>query len=106
MASALYEHFFVHHQPIREPAEFMPVFEKVLGAELARKVHEQAPTQGKKQLEANTTAAIEDGAFGMPWFVATTPSGGKECFWGVDHLGQVVDALGLERPESSWRSLL
>jgi 2-hydroxychromene-2-carboxylate isomerase len=106
VAAALYAHFFVEHRPIKEDGDFMPVLEQVLGKELAAKVHDAAPTEGKKQLEANTAAAVEEGAFGMPWFVTQGPNGKRECFWGVDHLGQVVDALGLERPESSWRSLL
>lgn len=113
----------------------MPVLENVLGKDLAAKVHAGASTDGKARLETNTTAAIEDGAFGMPWFVTTDANGQKETFWGVDHLGQVcnislifyvlgrpwrtrmvtldsgsreqvVEALGLDRPESGWRSLL
>jgi len=48
-------------------------------------------------LSANTQRAMDDGAFGLPWFVATKSSGQKECFWGFDHLGQVVDFLGLDR---------
>ena len=51
----------------------------------------------KKKLTANTNEALETGAFGLPWFVCTNKEGKTEKFWGVDHLGQVVDFLGLER---------
>ena len=38
---------------------------------------------------------------------ATNAKGEKEGFWGFDHLGQVCDHLGLERPASEgWKSLL
>lgn len=58
---------------------------------------------------------MEDGAFGLPWFVgesylaslypqarltvvtATNTQGQTEGFWGFDHLGQVIEHLGLER---------
>jgi len=45
----------------------------------------------------NTNKAIEQGAFGLPWFVATNAQGQTEKFWGFDHLGQVIEHLGLER---------
>merc|ERR1712070_1322164 len=48
----------------------------------------------------------EEGAFGLPWFVATDAQGRKEGFWGFDHLGQVVDHLGLERVGDGYRAML
>ena len=55
---------------------------------------------------------MADGAFGLPWFVATNPKGETEGYWGFDHIGQVADHLGLERPkagkksEVGWRAML
>ncbi|RYO47957.1 hypothetical protein AA0116_g12912 [Alternaria tenuissima] len=51
--------------------------------------------------------AFEDGAFGLPWFVATNASGETEGYWGVDHIGELCEHLGLKRPfDTEWRSLL
>jgi hypothetical protein len=39
--------------------------------------------------------------------VATNSRGEREKYWGVDHLGQLCDFLGLERPGGKgWRALL
>lgn len=88
--------------------------------------------EAKKLLSANTNKALEEGAFGLPWFVgmhsssdrplpsrlslltvaATNADGKKECYWGFDHFGMVVEHLGLERPmsgtanEPGWRAML
>lgn len=63
--------------------------------------------EGKELLTKNTDEAFADGAFGLPWFVATNEKGETETFWGVDHLAQVAGHLGLERPEmGGWKSLL
>ena len=38
---------------------------------------------------------------------ATNPQGHTEAFWGFDRVGQVIDHLGLERPDDgSWRAML
>lgn len=62
----------------------------------------------KKLLLTNSEKAVEEGAFGLPWFVATNAEGVTEGFWGVDHLGQVVKFLGLDRgvDEKGFRALL
>jgi len=36
------------------------------------------------------------GAFGIPWYECENEKGEKECFWGFDHLGQVVRFLDLD----------
>ncbi|USW57602.1 Putative DSBA-like thioredoxin domain, HCCA isomerase/glutathione S-transferase kappa [Septoria linicola] len=50
----------------------------------------------KKVLRENSDAAFDDGCFGLPWFVATNEAGDKQSFWGVDHVGQVLEHLGVE----------
>lgn len=86
----------------------------------------------KKLLFANTTEALAEGCFGVPWYVgkimdfslstkakyllnqslAINGEGQKEGFWGFDHLALVADHLGLQRPtpgtvkEGGWRALL
>lgn len=68
---------------------------------------ERAATEGKAILADNTRMAFEAGAFGVPWMVCTNPAGQTEGFWGVDHLGQVAQFLGLRMSvQSGWRALL
>ena len=70
-------------------------------------VMEKAGKEGKEILTRNSDLAFKDGAFGLPWFVATNGEGKTESFWGVDHLGQVAIFLGLEKPEmGGWKALL
>lgn len=70
-------------------------------------------TQGKPLLLANTDQAFAAGAFGLPWMTCTNAAGETEGFFGVDHLGQVVQFLGLRGDDgegkgtgSGWRALL
>ena len=126
--AALYEHFFVSHRPIVKPDDFRPVLENVLGKELAAKVAEQSGDLGKKILTENSDQVVREGAFGLPWFVgeysrfkallvsievfadqaaATNAKGRTEAYWGFDHIGQVIDHLGLEKPRTGgWRAML
>lgn len=61
----------------------------------------------KAQLTANTDRAFKSGAFGLPWFECTNEQGNTEGFWGIDHLGQVVDFLGLDRSrDAGFRAVL
>ncbi len=108
-AEALWTHFFVDRGNLAKPEDFMPTLTKAIGEKLANEVASKAPTEGKAVLAANTQAALADGAFGMPWMVATNAKGETECFWGVDHLGQVIEHLGLRKPEAEekgWRAML
>lgn len=55
----------------------------------------------------NTDRAFANGAFGLPWMICVNADGKMEGFWGVDHLGQVVQFLGLEKPtKGGWKSVL
>lgn len=50
---------------------------------------------------------MKEGAFGLPWFVATNTRGETDRFWGIDHLGMVVEQLGLDRgQEPGLRAML
>jgi 2-hydroxychromene-2-carboxylate isomerase len=51
----------------------------------------------KNLLTENTDRSFKSGAFGLPWFECTNSKGETEGFWGVDHIGQVADFLGLDR---------
>ncbi|GLI78936.1 hypothetical protein PoHVEF18_007258 [Penicillium ochrochloron] len=106
---ALYHSFWVQsNSKIGEPAGFAPVIESVLGQEDTKDVL-SAMTQPemKAVLTSNTDHAFKIGAFGIPWFECTNTEGETEGFWGIDHLGQVVDFLGLDRSrDPGFRALL
>lgn len=68
---------------------------------------EMVGKEGKEVLAKNTDQALADGAFGLPWFVATNAKEETESFWGVDHFGQVAAHLGIEKPKvGGWKALL
>ncbi len=72
-----------------------------------RVVLSDAATVGKKQLVKNTDRAFAEGAFGLPWMTCVNSKGETEGFWGVDHLGQVAQFLGLDKPkQGGWKSVL
>ncbi|GAB1737688.1 hypothetical protein NU219Hw_g2101t1 [Hortaea werneckii] len=107
--AALYHAFWVDLvSPINKPENFLPVLAPVLGGEgTAKEMFEKGNSaEAKKVLAGNTEQAFREGAFGLPWFVATDVQGRKEGFWGFDHLGQVVDHLGLERVGGGYRAML
>ena len=98
--AALYHAFWVEGQTIGKPEVIAPAITKALGEADAKKIMEQISTPAvKKKLTENSDDAMASGAFGLPWFVATNSKGDMEEFWGVDHMGQVVEHLGLERKE-------
>ncbi len=87
--AALYQAFWVEGQTIGKPEVISPVLAKVLGEENTKSVMEKMSSpEAKKALSQNSEEAFNDGAFGLPWFVATNSAGEKESFWGVDHLGK------------------
>jgi len=105
---ALYHAFWVEGQtPIGKPEVFGPVLSKILGEQQCKEILQKASEpEAKKMLSDNTNSAIEEGAFGLPWFITTNAQGEKEGFWGFDHLGQVVDHLGLEREGEGYKAML
>ncbi|ORX96067.1 2-hydroxychromene-2-carboxylate isomerase [Clohesyomyces aquaticus] len=106
--SLFYQNFWVHYNTPTEPKNLLAILTTIVGAEEAKKVVEKSTGESvKKQLTENTDLAFKDGAFGLPWFVATNTKGETEAYWGVDHMGQLCDHLGLERPGGKgWRALL
>lgn len=105
--TALYEAFWIRRETISKPEVFGPVFLEVLGEEKGKEVLEKAGSkEAKGLLMGNTEVAVEEGAFGLPWFTATNAKGEVEGFWGIDHLGQVIDHLGLERKGEGFRAVL
>ncbi|CAK7238445.1 hypothetical protein SEUCBS140593_010695 [Sporothrix eucalyptigena] len=127
---ALFHGLWAEHRPVHEPEVLDEVLRSVLGNEEARQgkvtvlmcfsvslwfastdnssaVVSKIVTEGKDILASNTDRAFSDGAFGLPWMICTNAKGQKEGFWGVDHLGLVIQFLGLKRvTEAGWKALL
>ncbi|GAM89215.1 hypothetical protein ANO11243_072520 [Dothideomycetidae sp. 11243] len=99
----LYQTFWVERNPVQDPQVFGAAIGKAMGDEGATKkiLDAISSPEVKQRLSKNTEQALQDGAFGLPYFVATNAKGQKEGFWGFDHLGQVMDHLGLERDQST-----
>ncbi|KAI8936032.1 hypothetical protein NX059_007534 [Plenodomus lindquistii] len=92
-----------------KPENILAIIKTVVGneEEAQKIVSAMQSDEVKKALSSNTDKAFEDGAFGLPWFVATNAKGKTERFWGVDHIGHVCDHLELERPnDKAWRAVL
>ncbi|KAL6709770.1 hypothetical protein ACN47E_001199 [Coniothyrium glycines] len=107
--SLFWENFWVRYNEPTKPENLLAIVKAVLGSEEeAQKVIASTKNDDvKKTLVANTDKAFKDGAFGLPWFVATNSKGETEGYWGVDHMGQLCDHLGLERQDGKgWKSLL
>jgi 2-hydroxychromene-2-carboxylate isomerase len=106
---ALYAAFWGQGKPIKEASTVVQALEGVFGKEEAKKIVEvgAGSEEAKEKLKSNSAEAWTDGAFGLPWFVATNEKGQTEGFWGVDHLGQMLDFLEVKRvQEGGWRAML
>ncbi|KAF2168896.1 hypothetical protein M409DRAFT_20910 [Zasmidium cellare ATCC 36951] len=105
---ALYHAFWVERKTIGKVEVIAEVLGPVLGAEGTRRCLEGVKSEEVKQaLVGNTKRSFEEGAFGLPWFVAENEKGEKEGFWGVDHMGQLLEFLGIEPSgEKGYKSLL
>lgn len=81
--SALYQAFWVEGQTIGKPEVITPVLERVFGDSEAKEIMKKVSSpEVKKRLSDNSDASMAEGAFGLPWFVATNAKGEKESFWG------------------------
>ncbi|KAF2710557.1 thioredoxin-like protein [Pleomassaria siparia CBS 279.74] len=107
--SLFFQNFWVHYTEPTKPENLLALVSTIVGGEEeAKKVLESSKgDEAKKKLAANTELSFKDGAFGLPWFVATSSKGETEGFWGVDHMGQLCDFLELDRPKTrGWKALL
>jgi len=111
--AAIYHASFVELKEVHTPEGLMPILEKIFGEEGTKEILTKSTSdEVKKLLTDKTEEALAEGSFGLPWYAATNAKGEKECYWGFDHIAQVADHLGLERPKSNsvnergWRSML
>lgn len=106
--ASLYDALWVQHLDVSQPDHYLPLLTRAVGADAAQEAVALAPTMGKELLLLNTEDAVADGAFGLPWMVCGNARGECEAFWGVDHLGLVVEFLGVERPriQRGWKAVL
>jgi hypothetical protein len=74
--TALYQAFWVEGKTIGKPEVFGPVLAKVIGEDGAKAaIEKMGQPEAKKRLSENSDKAMEEGAFGLPWFVATNSEG-------------------------------
>jgi len=105
--TAMYHAFWVERKSISKAEVWTAALAEVLGESEAKKVAGMASgAEAKKLLKENSDQAFANGAFGLPWFMATNAEGKMESFWGFDHLGQVIDHLGLNRQDQGLRAML
>ncbi|KAK3946230.1 HCCA isomerase/glutathione S-transferase kappa [Diplogelasinospora grovesii] len=103
----LFARYWVDRAPTHQPDVLKEELVKIFGLQDTEKILKDAAGPAKKQLIENTDLAFSEGAFGLPWMVCTNSKGEKEGFWGVDHLGQIVRFLGVQRPgEGGWKAVL
>ncbi|KAF2084260.1 HCCA isomerase/glutathione S-transferase kappa [Saccharata proteae CBS 121410] len=106
--SAFYKAFWQETKPIQRNETILAALIPVIGEKDANNVIEMiGQKEVKDLLIKRSEEAVTTGTFGLPWFIATNKDGKTESFWGFDHLGQVTDYLGLERPSSGgWKAML
>jgi len=109
----LYDASFAKRQDIHILENLNPIFTRLFGEAAAKNILSKATSdEVKKMLVSKTDEALAEGSFGLPWYVATDSEGEKESYWGFDHIAQVADHLGLERPkpgssqEGGWKAML
>ncbi|KAL6156449.1 hypothetical protein ACJBU6_05571 [Exserohilum turcicum] len=105
----IWQNFWATYNEPEKPENLRALLTTVLGSEVeAQDVMERAKSeQVKKLLTERTMRAFDEGAFGLPWFVATNAKGESEGFWGVDYIGRLCDHLEIERPVGKqWRAVL
>jgi 2-hydroxychromene-2-carboxylate isomerase len=106
---SLYEALWIESKTISDVATVSAAFEKAFGKSFSEEVVAAIGSdEVKEALKANTDKAFKDGSFGLPFFVATNTKGETDSFWGVDHLGVLMDHLGIEvkRKEGGFKALL
>ncbi|EME39674.1 hypothetical protein DOTSEDRAFT_139146 [Dothistroma septosporum NZE10] len=105
---ALYHAFWVEGKTIGKPEVISAALEPKLGESLTKEVMEGIKSdEVKKMLVENTKTAFADGAFGLPWFKATNVAGETEGYWGVDHVGQLLQHMGVEtKGEGGYKAML
>ncbi len=111
--AAIYDASFVKRQLVHTSENAKPILLATVGPGAAEDVLSKATSpEFKRRLIQNTDEAVDSGAFGLPWFIVTNSQGVEEGYWGFDHLGQICDHLGVERPQSDnvneggWKTML
>lgn len=105
---AFYEAYWIQGRIITDKDVVLDVVKKIVGSPgEVEKVLEVSGGEGKQQLVKNTDLAFAEGAFGLPWMVCENDRGEKDGFWGCDHMGLVLDFLGIEKPKTGgWKAML
>ncbi|WPH01130.1 Hypothetical protein R9X50_00396500 [Acrodontium crateriforme] len=94
----MFKIFWGELKPISKDEVWQEALRNALGAAEAEKFVKLSKTPEIKKLLLETTdRAFKDGAFGLPYYMATNDKGETEGFWGISHLGLAVEHMGLDR---------
>lgn len=105
--TALFKAIWQDLEPVGKPEVIAKYLSEIFSeAEIKDTLEMATQPECKKQLADNTDYALKEGCFGLPYFIATNTKGEGETFWGFDHLGQVIDHLGLNRQGDGFRAML
>lgn len=103
----IYNGIWLDLKPIGKPEVYSEYLARVFSqAEVEQIVEASATPAVKEQLVKNTDYAVEEGCFGLPYYIATNAQGESDTFWGFDHLAQVIDHLGLQRSGPGFSAML
>lgn len=104
----LYRAFFVDLKPVGKPEVIVEILTALSFSkqEIEDVMSASQQPEFKQRLLDNTKQALGEGCFGLPYFVATNTEGKKETFWGFDHMGQVMEHLGLKSKNEGFHSML
>jgi len=93
----LFPKYWVDEVPTFQPEVLQKTLSEIFGEKMASEIMQASGgAEAKKVLADNTDKAFDEGAFGLPWMTCTDPRSGRtEGFWGVDHMGQAAQFLGL-----------
>ena len=101
---------------IAKPENFLSVIKSEMGEDAANQIqslvrlvlhfmrdidnsltpNQLSTSDARNFLLEKTEEVFDSGAFGLPWFQCVNAEGAKEGFWGIDHLGRLVDFLKLD----------
>ncbi|MBL4741103.1 MAG: DsbA family protein [Sneathiella sp.] len=93
-AEAVFDKFWAKSEEVTEVSDLEGIT-KDLGIDMSLIEGAPANADAKTAMIASTDAAVESGAFGMPWFRV-----GSQVFWGADRIPHIDQYLGYKAKKS------
>lgn len=93
-AEAVFEKFWAKSEEVTDASDLEDIA-KDLGIDFSLIEGSLVNADAKAAMIASTEAAVESGAFGMPWFRI-----GSQVFWGADRIPHIDQYLGFKATKS------